>query len=249
MSTQEALPDGPSIGAAPAVEESAARVCISSDGTRLGTIVGIHRDPATDAAKWAVLDGGARRRPRLFVPLKGAVPRRDGLHLPHDACQVESAPPVMDHTRMRLFEEIRLLEHYGLVATSLSSTGGHEAATGRCGDQPLTVTALDWRPYSRARLRRVVRTEEVTQVVTLRREELVIDEEPVGAVERLEAAFGLVERSRHEEVAIVLHREEVVLHRRVLPYERVRVSTVEVGAPWPPQRQGHDAPQLPPISL
>lgn len=208
-------------------EGSAARVCVSSDGQCLGTIVGIHRDPVSDAAKWAVLDGGDAVPGRLFVPLVGAVPRRDGLHLPFDAARVAAAPQVEDPADLSLAEESGLLEHYGLPAAGDDSAGWMTRS-----EERLAVTALEWRPYRRARVRRVVTTEDVTQVVTVRREELVVEEEPVDSVERLEAAFGLVEPPPQQDIAIVLHREEVVVQKRVLPYERVAVRRVATAAQW-----------------
>ncbi|GAC1343705.1 MAG: hypothetical protein NVSMB29_16680 [Candidatus Dormibacteria bacterium] len=92
-------------------------------------------------------------------------------------------------------------------------------------EEQLRVKRLEWRPYQRLRLRTVVRTRQVTHVVEECWEELVIDEEPVSVVERLQAVAGLAPPDDGE-FDRVLHREEVVVTKRTVPYERVRVSKV-----------------------
>lgn len=78
------------------------------------------------------------------------------------------------------------------------------------------------RPAERVRLRRQVVTEEVTVTVALRREELVIEREPIA-----EDAVGLVPSPATlgdgEDIVVVLHAEEPVIGRRVVPVERVRL--------------------------
>ncbi len=217
-------------------DESPARFCVSGDGEFLGVIVGIHRDPETDAAKWAVLEPeGSPPGRHLFVPVQQAVPQRDGLHLAYPASRVRSAPAVREHTDLTTAEEVALMRHYGLLPPEPPGASGDSSETEAAmvrSEERLSVTGVEWRPYRRAHVRRVVRTEEVTEVITLRREELVIEEEPITAVERLEVAFGLVTQPEAQEIAMTLHREEFVIQKRVVPYERVRVSAARVTAPW-----------------
>jgi uncharacterized protein (TIGR02271 family) len=79
------------------------------------------------------------------------------------------------------------------------------------------------RVSERVRLRKRVVSEDVTKTVTLRREELVVEREPItdAGVET-----DGHEPSTHEELEIVLHEERVEVV--VVPVERVRVRVVRV---------------------
>lgn len=211
------------------------RWCVSEDGALLGSVIGIHRDPATRAARWAVLDSGDPQRRFLLVPLQRATTQSDGLHVPYSAAQVRSGPPVDDPTRMRESEEAQLAAHYrgatpvAAAAPVVPAAPVDDAALSMVRhEEQLGVTGLEWRPYQRLRVRRVVHTEEVTEVVTVRREELVVEDEPITAFERLEATYGTATPPPPEDIEMVLHREEVVVQKRIVPYERVRIHTDRV---------------------
>lgn len=77
----------------------------------------------------------------------------------------------------------------------------------------------------RVLLRKHVVSEDVTRTVTVRREELVVEREPVEH-DRPEADGH--EPSTHEEIEIVLHEERVEVRTVVVPVERVRVRVVRV---------------------
>jgi uncharacterized protein (TIGR02271 family) len=87
------------------------------------------------------------------------------------------------------------------------------------------VVRTDLRPTRRLRLRKRVVTEEVTHTVTVRREELVVDEEDLTGTT---AAPGAQHDFGDREVEIVLHEERVVTSTRVVPVERVRVRVTTV---------------------
>ncbi|SDR74345.1 conserved domain-containing protein [Friedmanniella luteola] len=78
----------------------------------------------------------------------------------------------------------------------------------------------------RLRIRKRVVTEEVTRTVTVRREELVVEEEPV------EPGVGADHQVGDRDLEIVLHEEQVEVHTVVVPVERVvvRVRRVEGSA-------------------
>src|SRR4029078_279810 len=71
----------------------------------------------------------------------------------------------------------------------------------------------------RVRLRKYVVTEYVQQTVPVQREEFRIEREPIGDanVDRALAGPGISE----EEHEVVLHEEELVVEKRVVPEERV----------------------------
>ncbi len=214
--------------------DASARGCVSSDGVLLGVIAGVHRDTRTNVATWAVLDSGRHEDRFLMVPLSMAQPSGAGMQIPYTSAQVASSPRIRDPTRMLQSEQERLAAHYTLAEPAATPPAGRHGETLSMirSEETISVSALEWRPYKRARVRKVVRSEDVEYVVAVRREELVIEEEPISSLERLEVAFQVVEQPRAETVEVVLHREEVVLQKRVVPYERARVSAVTVPADW-----------------
>lgn len=77
-------------------------------------------------------------------------------------------------------------------------------------------------PYERVRVRRRVVVEERT--IEVRREELVIEREPLeDAGPEADAAAGTPALGAADELEIELRYEEVELVRRLVPFERVRV--------------------------
>ncbi len=197
----------------------------------LGTIVGIHRDPDTGVAKWAVVESGNPQHLSLLVPFVHATDGVDGFHVPYGAAEVRNAPTLNEPTCMHRSEEARLLTHYGFPApaealgASSPKSDSEPMLTMIRSEEHIVINALEWRPFERVRIRKVIRTEEVTQKVTVHREELVVDEEPISALERLEVSFGTATTTQPEDINLVLHREELVIEKRVVPYERVRVRT------------------------
>ena len=89
-------------------------------------------------------------------------------------------------------------------------------------EEELLVTA-GWAPSERVRIRKRIITEDVQFILTLQREELYVEREPLG-----DGAGGpggeLRDREVGEEALLfTLHREEPVVEARVVPYEHVRV--------------------------
>jgi uncharacterized protein (TIGR02271 family) len=78
------------------------------------------------------------------------------------------------------------------------------------------------RERGRARLRKYVVTEHVEQTVPVRREEVRLEREPITD-ENVDQALAGPEISE-EEHEVVLHQEEPVVEKRVVPKERVRME-------------------------
>ncbi|QHC69733.1 YsnF/AvaK domain-containing protein [Rathayibacter sp. VKM Ac-2801] len=100
-------------------------------------------------------------------------------------------------------------------------TAGEEAVTVVRSEERLDVTTV-WTPTERLRVRKVVVTEERTVTVTLRREELVIEREPLDRG-TFDGAEDPPSGATPEPITLVLHAEEPVLTTRVVPVERVHV--------------------------
>jgi len=78
------------------------------------------------------------------------------------------------------------------------------------------------RETGRARLRKYVVTEEVTQTVPVTREEVRIEREPITDANVGDAMSG--PEISEEEHEVVLHAEEPVVEKRTVPKERVRLD-------------------------
>ena len=79
------------------------------------------------------------------------------------------------------------------------------------------------RETGRARLRKYIVTENVTKTVPVEREEVRIEREPITEANRDAATAGAdLSEEEHE---VVLHEEEVVVDKNVVPKERVRLDT------------------------
>lgn len=78
----------------------------------------------------------------------------------------------------------------------------------------------------RARLRKYVTTENVTQTVPVQREEVRIEREPITDANRGAAMSGPgISEEEHE---VVLHEERPVVEKETVPVERVRLDTETV---------------------
>ena len=82
------------------------------------------------------------------------------------------------------------------------------------------------RESGRARLRKYVVTEHVTQTVPVQREEVRVEREPITGSNR-DAALA-ARTSRRTDREVVLHEEQPVVEKETVPVERVRLATETV---------------------
>jgi stress response protein YsnF len=111
---------------------------------------------------------------------------------------------------------------YGGAATTgddISDRDTDDAMTR--SEEELSVGTRD-REAGRARLRKYVVTDEVEETVPVRREEVRLEREPITDENREAAMRGPdISEAEHE---VVLHEEEPVAEKRVVPKERVRLD-------------------------
>jgi uncharacterized protein (TIGR02271 family) len=112
-----------------------------------------------------------------------------------------------------------------------SSTVGHDTS-GPTTDQAMTRSEERLRvgtqnvEAGRARLRKYVVTENVTQTVPVSHEEVRIEREPITEANRPAATDGpAISEEEHE---VVLHAEQPVVQKEAVPVERVRLDTETV---------------------
>jgi uncharacterized protein (TIGR02271 family) len=225
-----------------------------SDGDKIGTIEEIYLDADTGQPEWALVHTGMFGTKRNFVPLREASESDQGVRAPYTKDQVKDAPSIDPDGRLSQQEEAELYRHYGLDYSEQSSdsglpeggagggaTGGAgltdredaPGTTGRDVSGPTTDDAMtrseeelhvgtEQRERGRARLRKYVVEEEVQQTVPVRREEVRIEREPItdANVDAATDGPGISE----EEHEVVLHEEQPVAEKRVVPKERVRLD-------------------------
>jgi uncharacterized protein (TIGR02271 family) len=117
-------------------------------------------------------------------------------------------------------------EGYGREGVSGEGVG--ETAAGTAGDDAMTRSEEELdvgtqrRETGRARLRKYVVTEDVTERVPVQREELRVEREPITDENIEQATQGPdISEAEHE---ITLHAEEPVAEKQAVPKERVRLD-------------------------
>jgi uncharacterized protein (TIGR02271 family) len=117
-------------------------------------------------------------------------------------------------------------------AGSTGTTGAGYDTSGPTTDDAMTRSeeqlhvGKETREAGRARLRKYVVTENVTQTVPVSREEVVVEREPITDANR-DAALSGPDLSE-EEHEVVLHEERPVVDKQAVPVERVRLGTETV---------------------
>jgi uncharacterized protein (TIGR02271 family) len=199
------------------------RDIIDSDGEKVGTLEELFRDEGTQQPEWAVVRTGMFGTKLSFVPIQGAEPRGENVQVLFSKAQIKDAPRIDDSDgQLSQDEEAQLYEHYRLTRSNGHDTSGpttDEAMTR--SEEELKVGTAE-RERGRARLRKYVVTEQVTQTVPVKREKVRLEREPITGG-NLDQALDGPEISE-EEHEVVLHEEEPVVEKRTVPKERVRME-------------------------
>jgi uncharacterized protein (TIGR02271 family) len=225
------------------------RTMIGSDDEKIGKITEIYEDPQTGKTEWATVSSGLFGSKSNFVPLAGASPDGEDVRAQVTKDQVHDAPGVEADDELSEQEERRLFEYYNVPYTTQGSTTAQGrpddgergqsdgGAVGQDVSGPETDEAMTrseeelrvgtrQREAGRARLRKYVVTEMVTKTVPVQHEEVRIEREPITHANRDDAVSGSdISEEEHE---VVLHEEEPVVEKRVVPKERVRLDTETV---------------------
>jgi uncharacterized protein (TIGR02271 family) len=220
------------------------RTMVDPAGDKLGTIDAIYLDDETGQPEWATVTRGLFSAKAAFVPLAQAQDTGDSIQVPYDKQQVIDAPAMQADGQLSQDDEAELYRHYGLDYGEHRSDSGLPAGTpddrdivGRDTSGPTTDDAMtrseeelrvgtETRERGRARLRKYVTTEQVTKTVPVQREEVRVEREPITDANRDAATSGpAISEEEHE---VVLREEQVVVDKRAVPKERVRLDTETV---------------------
>jgi uncharacterized protein (TIGR02271 family) len=222
---------------------------VDPDGDKIGTVESIYVDDQTGEPEWALVNTGLFGTKSSFVPLAQATSSGDQVQVPYDKQLVKDAPRVDTDQHLSEAEEQELWAHYGLdydsgYTTDTADRDGdgvydhvQDSAVGRDTSGPTTDDAMtrseeelqvgtETRERGRARLRKYVTTEQQTVTVPVQREEVRVEREPITDA-NLDAATSGPDISE-EEHEVTLREDEVVVDKRAVPKERVRLDTETV---------------------
>ncbi|MCW2986805.1 MAG: uncharacterized protein JWR63_4375 [Conexibacter sp.] len=213
---------------------------VGNDDQKLGTIDEIYIDEETGKPEWLAVKTGMFGSKVTFIPLADATRHDDHVHVPFDKGVVKDAPSAEADGALSQDEEAALYSHYGYDYSERRSDSGLPAGgttgrgtTGRDTSGPTTDDAMTRseeeltvgttaRESGRARLRKYVVTEQVETTVPVQREEVRIEREPITDANRGDALDGPdISEEEHE---VVLHAEQPVVQKNVVPKERVRMD-------------------------
>jgi uncharacterized protein (TIGR02271 family) len=226
------------------------RTAVGADGSKLGKIEEIYLDAETRRPEWALIQTGMFGGKSSFMPLEGATGEGEQVQAPFSKDQVKDAPRLEPDGELSHQDEAALYSHYGIDYDESRSDSGLPDGGASTGDQrrdrtdeagtvgrdtsgPTTDDAMTrseeelrvgttQRESGRARLVKHVVTEDVTQTVPVRREEVRVEREPITDANRGDAtAGGEITSEEHE---VVLHEEEVIVDKQAVPKERVRLD-------------------------
>jgi uncharacterized protein (TIGR02271 family) len=226
-----------------------------SDGNKIGKVGQVFLDDQTGRPEFVTVNTGLFGTNETFIPVSGASFSGDRLELPYTKDKVKDAPNVaVDSGHLDESEEQRLYDYYGMgygttdtgysdtTRTGYSDTTTTGTRTGVASEGydtsgPTTDNAMtrseeqvrvgtQSREAGRARLRKWIETDTVTETVPVTREEAVVEREPITDANIGNATSG--PELSEEEHEVVLTEESPVVQKDVTPVERVRLGTQAV---------------------
>lgn len=209
-----------------------------SGGEKIGKIDDIYIDDRSGEPEWLAVTTGLFGTRRSFVPIADARFEDEAVVVPYGKDMVKDAPNAEHDGHLSPEEEAQLYRHYGIeYATAGLETGmdtGPSAETEmpsaaeRGTDDAMTRSEEELeidtvsQPAGRARLRKWVETERVSERVPLSHEEVRVEREPITEANIDEAMSGPeISEAEHTEV---LHEEQAVTNKQAVPKERVRLE-------------------------
>ena len=204
-----------------------------ASGDKIGTIDEIYLDADTGAPEWALVNTGLFGTKSTFVPLRDASHHDGALSVPYEKGRVKDAPSIDPDGELSHAQEDELYRYYELDASRDVEDRDASGTVGRDTSGPTTDDAMTRseeelrvgtteRETGRVRLRKYVVEDEVTETVPVRREEVRVEREPITDANVDDALDGpAISEEEHE---VVLHEEDVVVDKRAVPKERVRLE-------------------------
>ena len=231
---------------------------VDREGVKAGSIIDLYVDEQTEQPTWGLVRTGLLGSRQTLVPLDQAtvpltvmISGAGSVQVPFETAAILDAPSVAVGEEISEATAIALRRYYGLgdpaapaegddgqpgtepldagaavpaaAATEEMTTASTEpSGTMVRSEEELTVRMR--RRARRVRIKRYVVTDYVTQTIPVRREELRLEAEALVDEASLPASPALPGDGRE----MVLHHEEVVVSKRVVARERVRLHVQTV---------------------
>ncbi|MGY1843977.1 DUF2382 domain-containing protein [Modestobacter sp. SYSU DS0875] len=219
-----------------------------ADGDKIGTASEVYLDDQSGNPEWVTVKTGLFGTKESFVPIADADLTGDGVRVPVSKAQVKDAPKIDTDGHLSPEEEQELYRYYGTsrgaatetttrtetagtADTNRHGTVGHDTS-GPTTDDAMTRSeerlnvGTRQEEAGRARLRKYVVTENVTETVPVSHEEVRVEREPITDANRGKATDGpAISEEEHE---VTLHAERPVVDKEAVPVERVRLDTETV---------------------
>jgi uncharacterized protein (TIGR02271 family) len=221
------------------------QTAVDVNGDKLGKIGQVYVDDQSGQPLWVTIATGMFGTKESFAPLYGSRADGDSLQLAVTEDMVKGAPGVDADGHIGEGENDALYEYYaGYLGNGSQQAGdtredlsGQPGARGRDTSGPATDDAMtrseerlhvgtEQAESGRARLRKYVVTEQVTQTVPVSHEEVRLEREPITDANRGDAMSG--SEISEEEHEVTLHAERPVAAKETVPVERVRLGTETV---------------------
>ena len=217
---------------------------VGDDGRKVGKVGQVYLDDQTSQPEWVTVSTGMFGGAESFVPLADATVSGDEVRVPFSKDKIKDAPRVEDSEgHLSQDEEAELYRYYGMDYSESASDSGlptgdvdrsddSEGTVGRDTSGPTTDDAMtrseerlnvgtEKATTGKAKLRKYVVTENVTQTVPVSREEVRIEREPITDANRGDAmAGGEITSEEHE---VTLSEERPVVEKEAVPVERIRM--------------------------
>ena len=195
-------------------------------GQKIGQVATIYQDKATGEPEWLTVRTGLFGMKETFVPLAlGRVRSESEVEFAAAKDTITAAPKIDPDGELSEAEEEQLFSHYGRGAQGYDSSGpATDEAMTRSEERMRVGTATE--ETGRARLRKYVVTETVTQSVPVSHEEVRVEREPITEANAGQAMAG--PQISEEEHEVTLHAEQPVVAKETVPVERVRLAKEHV---------------------
>ena len=222
------------------------QTAVDVNGGKLGKIGQIYVDDRSGEPLWVTISTGLFGTRQSFAPLYGSQPDGENLRLAVTKDMVSGAPGVEADGHIQPEENEALYTYYsGYLGSAQDTAVQDQGYAGDAGTRaggydtsgPVTDDAMtrseerlhvgtEQVQAGRARLRKYVVTENVTQTVPVSHEEVRLEREPITDANRGAALSGAdISEEEHE---VTLRAERPVVEKEVVPVERVRLGTETV---------------------
>ena len=213
------------------LQDMEGQTAVDMNGAKLGKIGQIYVDDQTGQPLWVTITTGMFGTKQSFAPLHGSRPDGGDLHLAVTKDMVTDAPGVEADGHIEDSENEALYTYYDGYLGGRDGIQGHDTS-GPATDDAMTRSeerlhvGTEQADAGRARLRKYVVTENVTQTVPVSHEEVRLEREPVTDANRGAAVSGSdISEEEHE---VTLRAERPAVNKETVPVERVRLGTETV---------------------